>query len=54
MLNCLPAGDDDVAVVARLEGNFPGGTADLQFDFRVVDALISRLTISPASMLTSP
>jgi hypothetical protein len=34
-------------VNARLTGNFPGGTADLKFDFTVVDERITRLVIAP-------
>jgi hypothetical protein len=31
----------------HLEGNFPGGTVDLQFTFTLEDDLITRLVIAP-------
>ncbi|HEX6713228.1 MAG TPA: nuclear transport factor 2 family protein [Thermoleophilaceae bacterium] len=34
-------------VTGRLTGNFPGGTADLRWDFTVADDRISRLVIAP-------
>ncbi|KWX66477.1 nuclear transport factor 2 family protein [Mycobacterium sp. NAZ190054] len=34
-------------VLQRLEGDFPGGVADLHFRFSVADALITRLVIEP-------
>jgi hypothetical protein len=34
-------------VDARLTGNFPGGTADLKFDFTIADEHITRLVIAP-------
>lgn len=34
-------------VTGRLTGNFPGGTADLRWDFTVVGDRISRLVIAP-------
>jgi hypothetical protein len=34
-------------VVQHLEGNFPGGSADLHYRFDLNGALISRLTIEP-------
>ena len=36
-----------VDVVQHLEGNFPGGVADLHFRFTLEGALISRLVIEP-------
>jgi hypothetical protein len=47
MLDRVCAGDSACVVTMRLEGNFPGGTADLKFDFHMTDGLISRLTIAP-------
>jgi FAD/FMN-containing dehydrogenase len=41
-----PSGDSGAIVTARLVGNFPGGTVDLQFDFHVAAELITQLTIS--------
>lgn len=38
---------DRVDVVQRLEGNFPGGVADLHYRFTMDGALISRLVIEP-------
>jgi ketosteroid isomerase-like protein len=36
-----------IDVVQHLEGDFPGGTADLHFHFTMDGALISRLVIEP-------
>lgn len=36
-----------VDVVQHLEGDFPGGVADLHFRFTLAGALISRLVIEP-------
>lgn len=41
----LPGGRHRVRV--RLEGTFPGGTADLRFDFTLAGDRISRLEIAP-------
>lgn len=38
-------GPNHVQVFARFEGNFPGGAADVVYDFRLRDGLISSLTI---------
>lgn len=35
------------AVLARLDGNFPGGTAELAFRFRVLNDTIEELLIAP-------
>lgn len=43
----VPTGDSACAVTVRRDGNFPGGTADLNFDFLLADGLISGLTIAP-------
>jgi hypothetical protein len=45
---------DDAVWVAhhRIEGDFPGGVADLAFRFELSDALIARLHITPVA--TSP
>jgi ketosteroid isomerase-like protein len=40
-------GDDHVDVLQHLEGDFPGGVADLHFRFTVRDGSISRLVIEP-------
>lgn len=40
-------GPTHVDVVQHLEGNFPGGTADLHFRFTTEGALIRRLVIEP-------
>jgi ketosteroid isomerase-like protein len=40
-------GPDRYQVTGRLTGNFPGGTADLRFDFTIADEHISRLVIAP-------
>jgi hypothetical protein len=42
-----PLGDDRFRVTGRLDGNFPGGTANLNFDFTVAGDLISHLKIAP-------
>jgi hypothetical protein len=42
-----PTGEDSYRATGRLEGNFPGGTADLNFDFTIAGELISRLEIAP-------
>jgi len=42
-----PVGDGRYRATGRLEGNFPGGTADLHWDFTVVDDHITRLVIAP-------
>ena len=38
---------DRFRVTGRLDGNFPGGTANLHFDFTVDGDLISHLKIAP-------
>jgi hypothetical protein len=38
---------DRYLVSARLTGNFPGGAADLKFDFTIADERITRLVITP-------
>lgn len=42
---------DDAVWVAhhRIEGDFPGGVADLAFRFELSDALIARLRITPVA-----
>jgi ketosteroid isomerase-like protein len=40
-------GPDRYLVTGRLTGNFPGGTADLTWDFTVAGEHITRLTIAP-------
>ncbi|QTJ67148.1 nuclear transport factor 2 family protein [Rhodococcus sp. ZPP] len=39
--------EDRYLVTGRLDGNFPGGTAVLTFEFTVTGELISRLEIAP-------
>jgi SnoaL-like domain len=34
-------------VSGHIDGNFPGGTAELEWDFSIVGGLISRLEIAP-------
>ncbi|MGV0644033.1 nuclear transport factor 2 family protein [Mycolicibacterium sp. XJ879] len=41
------AGANHVDVVQHLEGNFPGGVADLHFRFTLEGGRISRLVIEP-------
>ena len=38
---------DRYVVTGRLAGNFPGGTANLKFDFTIANGVISRLVIAP-------
>ena len=38
---------DRFVVTGRLTGNFPGGTAELKWDFTVAGERISRLVIAP-------
>ena len=38
---------DHLDVLQRLEGNFPGGVADLHYRFTMDGALITRLVIEP-------
>ena len=40
-------GEDRYRAAGRLEGNFPGGTAELKWDFSLAGELISRLEIAP-------
>jgi hypothetical protein len=40
-------GDDRYDVMHHLEGNFPGGTADLRFRFTMHNREIARLVIEP-------
>jgi len=40
-------GPDRHLVTGRLTGNFPGGTADLRWDFSIAGQQIKRLTIAP-------
>jgi hypothetical protein len=42
-----PSGEDRYRATGRLEGNFPGGTAQLNWDFTLAGDLISRLEIAP-------
>jgi ketosteroid isomerase-like protein len=40
-------GSDRYLVTGRLTGNFPGGTADLNWDFTIADQHITQLVIAP-------
>jgi ketosteroid isomerase-like protein len=40
-------GPDRYLVTGRLTGDFPGGTADLRWDFTIADQHIKRLVIAP-------
>src|SRR5258708_40042177 len=42
-----PLGDNRFRGTGRLDGNCPGGTANLNFDFTLADDLISHLEIAP-------
>jgi hypothetical protein len=39
--------DDHYRASGRIDGNFPGATADLKWDFLLAERLISRLEIAP-------
>jgi SnoaL-like protein len=45
--NTEQLGPDRYLVTGRLSGNFPGGTADLTWDFTIAENKISRLVIAP-------
>ncbi len=49
-----PAGDHDITVTARLEGNFPGSVVDLQHEFHTDDGFIEELRIFPSSSSRAP
>jgi hypothetical protein len=38
---------DRYRATGRLEGNFPGGTVELKWDFTIARGLITRLEIAP-------
>ena len=40
-------GPDRYLIMGRLTGNFPGGIADLKWDFTIADGRITRLAIAP-------
>jgi hypothetical protein len=42
-----PLGPDQHRVSGRLTGNFPGGTAKLNWDFTIAGECITRLVIAP-------
>jgi ketosteroid isomerase-like protein len=45
--NTEALGPDHYLVTGRLTGNFPGGTADLKWDFTIAGQHITRLIIAP-------
>jgi uncharacterized protein (TIGR02246 family) len=45
VLTSEPTSTDEYRVTVRVVGNFPGGTADLGYDFTLRDGLISALSI---------
>jgi hypothetical protein len=47
VLNVEASDPDRYLATGRLTGNFPGGTADLRWDFTVADDRIKRLVIAP-------
>jgi ketosteroid isomerase-like protein len=47
MTGASKLGDDRYDVMHHLEGNFPGGTADLHFRFTLRGGKIARLVIEP-------
>ena len=40
-----PAGENEHVLTVRLEGNFPGGEADVDYRFTLRDGLIGRLQV---------
>ena len=42
-----PTGPDRYRATGRLEGNFPGATVELNWDFTIARGLITRLEIAP-------
>lgn len=42
-----PAGENEYLLAVRLQGNFPGGEADLSYRFTMRDGLIGRLQVDP-------
>lgn len=46
IMNSEALGEDRYRVSARLEGNFPGATVDLNHDFTITNGLIWRLKIA--------
>ena len=47
VLKVEASGPGRYLATGRLTGNFPGGTADLRWDFTVADDQIKRLVIAP-------
>jgi hypothetical protein len=47
LISAARTGEEHFDAVHHLEGDFPGGVADLHFRFTLRDGLISRLTIEP-------
>ncbi len=43
----VSTGENSYRATGRLQGNFPGGIAQLNWDFTLADDLISRLEIAP-------
>jgi hypothetical protein len=47
VLDTVAVNPDRYVVTGRLTGNFPGGTAELKWDFTVAGGRIGRLVIAP-------
>ena len=45
--NVSRTGEDRYRASGRIDGNFPGGTARLNWDFTIAGELIRRLEIAP-------
>jgi hypothetical protein len=45
LLGSEPVSAEEYRVHVRVEGNFPGGTADLTYSFTIHDQLVTALTI---------
>jgi hypothetical protein len=47
LVSAEAAGADTWTVLNHIEGNFPGGTVDLRYEFTLADGLITELVIAP-------
>ena len=47
LVSAEAAGADTWTVLNHIEGNFPGGTVDLRYQFTLADGLITELVIAP-------
>jgi hypothetical protein len=47
LVSAEATGADTWVVINHIEGNFPGGTVDLRYEFTLADDLITKLVIAP-------